>query len=235
MKTLKNIGLVLLASIALTSCSNDEETEIFRPSTGEWFALRNQAINSITQNFTMTAGTGSHTFTTAKGVQFTINSNCLTLAGNAINSGQIDIKYAEVFDPGTMLVTDKTTMGKLPNGDMAMIISGGEFYINATRNGQQLDITCPMQLTIPGSLTGGAQPGMSLWDGTIDAEGNLDWDEQEPTAGGPQGGVFNEGQGANAQYIAFLNDFGWTNVDRFYSDPRPKTTVLGQDRSGYNF
>lgn len=231
---IKKIGLVLLASIALTSCSNDEETEIFRPSTGEWFALRNEALSSITQNFTLTAGTGIQTFTSSKGVQIKINSNCFTLAGNAVTSGQIDLKYMEVFDPGTMLVTDKTTMGKLPNGDMAMIISGGEFYINATKNGQQLDITCPMQLTIPGALTGGAEPGMSLWDGTIDADGNLDWREQEPTPG-TQGGVFNEGQGANAQYIAFLNDFGWTNVDRFYSDPRPKTTVLAQVPTGYNF
>jgi hypothetical protein len=233
----RKIGLVVVASIALTSCSNDDpaSTEIFRPSTGEWYALRNEAMNSITQSFTMTAGTGVHTFTTTKGVQFTINSNCLTLAGNPISSGQIDIKYAEVFDPGTMIVTDKTTMGKLPNGDMAMIISGGEFYINATRNGAQLDITCPMQLIIPASLTGGADPGMTLWDGTIDPDGNLDWDEQEPLPGGPQGGVFTEGQGANAQYIAFLNDFGWTNVDRFYSDPRPKTTILAQVPSGYNF
>jgi hypothetical protein len=236
MKTLKNIGLVFLASIALTSCSNDDatSTEIFRPSNGEWYALRNEALNSITQSFTMTAGTGAHTFTTVKGVQFTINSDCLTEAGNAIATGQIDIKYAEVFDPGTMITTDKTTMGKLPNGDMAMIISGGEFYINATRNGQQLDITCPMQLIIPGSLTGGAEPGMSLWNGTIDDDGNLDWDEHEPNTN-TQGGVFNEGQGINAQYIAFLSDFGWTNVDRFYYDPRPKTTILVQAPTGYNF
>lgn len=234
---IKNIGLLFLASIALTSCTNDDgpENTIFRPSTGEWFALRNEALNNITQSFTLTAGTGAVTFTTAKGVQFTINGNCLTLNGNPVTSGQVAIEYAEVFDRGTMLVTDKTTMGKLPNGDMALIISGGEFYINAKQNGQQLDITCPMQLTIPASLTGGLETGMSLWDGTIDAEGNLDWDEQD-TAGAPQGnGVFGEGQGANAQYIAFLNDFGWTNVDRFYSDPRPKTTILVQVPTGYNF
>ncbi len=234
---IKNIGLLFLASIALTSCSNNDETstEIFRPSTGEWYALRNEALNGITQNFILNAGTGSNTFTSTNGVQITINGNCLTLNGNPITSGQIDIKYAEVFDPGTMLVTDKTTMGKLPNGDMAMIISGGEFYINATKNGQQLDITCPMQLIIPADLTGGLETGMSLWDGTIDAAGNLDWDEQDGTGGPQPNGVFGEGQGANAQYIAFLNDFGWTNVDRFYSDPRPKTTILAQVPSGYNF
>ena len=232
---IKNIGLLFLASIALTSCSNDESTSntIFRPSVGEWYAIKGKALNRITQNFTLTAGNGSITFTSTKGVQITINGNCLTLNGNPVTSGQIDIEYAEVFDPGTMLVTDKTTMGKLPNGDMALIISGGEFYINATKDGQQLDITCPMQLIIPASLTGGLETGMSLWDGTIDANGNLDWDEQDGPAGGQ--GVFGEGNGASAAYYAFLNDFGWTNVDKFYNDPRPKTSILAQAPSGYNF
>lgn len=236
MTTLKNIGLLFLASLAVTSCTNDEEFQAdqYRPSSGQWADLRTQALDNITQSFTLNAGTGPVTFTTTKGVQFTINGNCFTLNGNPVASGQIDIEYAEVFDRGTMMVTDKTTMGKLPNGDMALIISGGEFYINATLNGQQLDITCPMHLVIPTNLTGGLDTGMSLWDGTIDADGNTDWDEQDPV--GPQGnGVFGEGQGTTSVYHAFLNDFGWTNVDRFYSDPRPKTTLLVQAPTGYNF
>lgn len=235
MKNLKNIGLVFLATIALTSCNNDDETVMtdLPPSALEFKGLKDEALAAITQSFTMTAGTGAHTVTTAKGVQFTMNSDCLTLNGNPVTSGQIDIKYAEVFDAGTMLTTDKTTMGQLPNGDMALIISGGEFYINATKAGQQLDITCPMQLVIPAPLTGGLETGMSLWDGTIDEDGNLDWKGQGPIAG--QGGVFGEGEGANAAYYATLADFGWTNVDKFYNDPRPKTTILVSPPSGYNF
>lgn len=238
MNTFKNISLLLLATLSLNSCTNDETADNgpFRPSAAEFAALRDEAMDNITQQFTLTAGTGPVTFTTAKGVELTINSNCLTLNGNPVTSGQIDIELAEVFDRGTMLATDKTTMGRLPNGDMALIISGGEFYINGKQNGQQLDITCPMQLKIPAALTGGLQAGMTLWRGTTDDDGNLEWDQEQPGAGGPQGnGVFGEGQGANAVYYAFLNDFGWTNVDRFYSDPRPKTTILAQAPAGYDF
>lgn len=235
-KKINNIGLVLLATLALTSCStSNSSNEIIRPNTVEWNALRNTALDNITQNFTLTAGNGAMTFTSAKGVQITINGDCLTLNGNPVTSGQIDIEYAEVFDPGTMIVTDKTTMGRLPNGDMGLIISGGEFYINATKNGQQLNTTCNMQLMIPANLTGELQTGMSLWDGTIDDNGNLDWVEQDRNTTGGQGGVFGEGQGTNGVYFAFMNDFGWTNVDRFYSDPRPKTTILATVPTGYNF
>ena len=233
MKNIKNIGLVILASIAFTSCSTDNN-ENNVATAQEFAALKQDALNGISQTFTFNAEDGATTFTSAKGVQVTINGNCLTLNGNPVTSGQIEVKYAEVFDKGTMLVTDKTTMGKLPNGDMALIISGGEFYINATQNGQQLDITCPMQLIIPADLTGGLETGMSLWDGTIDDDGNLDWNQQDQNPAGGQG-VFGEGQGASAAYYAFLNDFGWTNVDRFYSDPRPKTTILAEAPTGYNF
>lgn len=231
--TFKNIAILFTAAIALTSCSPDG-TEIYRPSNGQWVMLRSNALNNIEQSFTLTAGNGAVTFTSEKGVEITINGNCLTLNGNPVTSGQVDIEYIEVFDKGTMLVTDKTTMGRMPNGDMALITSGGEFYINATQNGQQLDITCPMQLKIPADLTGGLETGMSLWDGTIDEHGNIDWDQQDQAAG-TQGGVFGEGQGASAAYYAFLNDFGWTNVDRFYSDPRPKTTILAEAPTGYDF
>jgi hypothetical protein len=235
MKTnFKNTAFVFLASLAIVSCSDDAGGNHI-PNAPEFDNLRQTALDNITQHFNLTAGAGAETFTTTKGVEVTINGNCLTLNGNPVTSGDVDIEYVEVFDKGTMLVTDKTTMGMLPNGDMALIISGGEFYINATQNGQQLDITCPMQLKIPADLTGGLETGMTLWDGTTDEDGNLDWREQDQNPAGTNGGVFGEGQGANAAYYAFLNDFGWTNVDRFYSDPRPKTTILAEAPAGYNF
>ena len=34
-------------------------------------------------------------------------------------------------------------------------------------------------------------------------------------------------------YYPLLNNFGWTNVDRFYSDPNPKTTILVSAPTGY--
>ena len=231
----KKISLLVLASIALTNCSNDDNNQNATqvPTAAAFNAIREDALNGITQTFTLDASAGSTTFTSLKGVQLTINGNCLTKNGNPV-TGNVTVEYKEIFDPGKMLVTDKTTMGKLPNGDMTLIVSGGEFYVNATQNGVQLDITCNFQLIIPSTLTGGADTSMALWDGTIDVDGNIDWEEQIDTPNG-QGGVFVEGTAPNAPYYAFFNAFGWTNVDRFYSDPRPRTTILAEAPSGYNF
>lgn len=235
MKTnFRKIGQFILAGIVLSSCSTNDDndtTEPYVPNASAFEALNEAALDS--QTFTFNAEDGATTFTTAKGVQLTINGNCLTENGNPV-TGQVVVEYSEVFDPGSMLVSDTPTMGELPNGDMALLISGGEFYINATRNGQQLDITCAMQLIIPANLTGGADNGMTLWDGRIDEDGNLEWAEQDENPNGA-GGVFVEQGTAGTVYYAYFNSFGWTNVDRFYSDPRPKTTILAEAPSGYNF
>ncbi|RKS26120.1 hypothetical protein CLV94_1174 [Flavobacterium endophyticum] len=229
MKTnFKKIGQLFLLGILVASCSknDDGDSPDYVPSASAFAALREGALD--TQTFTFNAEDGATTFTTANGVQFTINGNCLTQNGNPI-TGQVVVEYAELFNPGTMLVTNKPTMGRMPNGNMSLLISGGEFYINATKNGQQLAISCPMQVIIPANLTGGADTGMSLWDGTIDEDGNLEWDEQDRANG--ENSVFVEGP----NYYAYFSSFGWTNVDRFYSDPRPKTTILAEAPTGYNF
>jgi hypothetical protein len=35
-------------------------------------------------------------------------------------------------------------------------------------------------------------------------------------------------------YNIFRNQFGWTNIDRWYSDPRPKTTLFVDVPEGYD-
>ena len=231
MKNLKTIlGTLLMTAILFTSCSKNDEIDIILPPTADDFSnLKQDAIDALTQEFSFNAEDGSTTFTSDKGVEITINGNCLTLNGNSV-TGQVDIKYVELFEKGNMLTTNKPTMGVLPNGDKALLISGGEFLIEATQNGQALETSCTVQLIIPTNLTGDADNSMLLWEGRVDTKDNLAWDEVRDGAAGQGGGVFTEG----ASYYAFLNQFGWSNVDRFYNDPRPKTTILVGVPEGYD-
>ncbi|MBD3890268.1 hypothetical protein [Olleya marilimosa] len=235
MKNLKTIfGTLLMTLTLLTSCEtkddgdNDFNNAVDIATAQEFKNIKDIALANLTQNFSFNADDGNITLTSANGVQININGNCLTLNGNPI-TGQVQLEYVELFEKGNMLTTNKPTMGMLPNGDKTLLISGGEFFIEATQNGSALDTTCGLQLIIPASLTGGADPLMSLWEGEIDAEDNLTWDEVEDATG--QGGVFVEG----SEYYGLLQGFGWSNVDRFYSDPRPKTLIQVQAPIGYNF
>ena len=231
MKNLKNIGLVVLATLALTSCSKDDNNQNLLPSASEFGAVRQIAIDNRIQHFTMTAEAGIATFTSTNGVAITLNGNGLRKNGNPV-TGVVNIDYIELFNRGNMLVTNKPTMGVLPNGDKNLLISGGEFMIKATQGGVELTTVTAIDLVIPADLTGGIDDAMVLWTGNTDDVENLTWNQQNPAgATGPQAG--NIGFEQNAYNISFGN-FGWTNVDRFYSDPRPKTTLLSSIPTGYS-
>jgi hypothetical protein len=124
----------------------------------------------------------------------------------------------------------------MPDGKKSLLISGGEFFLKATQGGVELATTCNLNLVVPANLTDAADTsGMLLWAGDIADQDNLAWKRADNPAGG-QGGIDVGGQGAGGgqnYYVSFGN-FGWTNVDKFYSDPRPKTTILVDAPDGYD-
>ena len=230
----KKIGLLFLLVLSFVSCdTGDGDDNLVLPPSAEAFkGITEKGIKRNTQNFTATAGNGLITITSAKGVKLNINGDCLTKNGAAV-TGAIDIEYIELFDKGNMLVTNKPTMGITADGKKNLLISGGEFFIKATQGGVELKTSCTMNLMIPTALTDGLDNAMTLWTGVIDDKGDLAWrDANKPNADGTggKGGVQGEG---NNYYVTFGN-FGWTNVDRFYSDPRPKTTLLVDAPEGYD-
>lgn len=218
---------VLLAGL-FASCETTEavydpgETlpEFTAPTSQEFTDLQSQALEGVTQEFTfINDPAGTVQFMSESGVVISLYGSCLTVNGIPV-TGEVTLEYAEIFNTGSMVVTGMPTMGMMPDGDLAMLVSGGEFYVNATHNGQPVELACGFQLQIPASLTGGIDNAMTLWNGLVQEDGDVVWEEIEE-GNQEEGGVFTEG----GTYYAFVGNFGWTNVDRFYSDPRPKTTL----------
>lgn len=230
MKTnFRKIGLLIIAMTTFASCDNSdgEDIKLSPPTAAAFKSISEKGLKRNTQNFTMTAGNGVVTLTSAKGVKLYINGDCLTKNGNPV-TGQVDIEFVELFDKGNMLVTNKPTMGITADGKKNLLISGGEFFIKATQGGVELQTSCYMNMIVPTALTNGFDNLMTLWTGVIDEDGELAWKDGRGADG--KGGVQGEG---NNYYVTFGN-FGWTNVDRFYSDPRPKTTILVDVPEGYD-
>ena len=225
--------LVYLTFLFFTiGCSNNSVNNL--PTSSSFNNLKTEALNSLTQNFQFDVESGNVSFTSTKGVTISINGSSLSLNGNPVN-GLIDIKYIEIFDGGNMLVTGMHTMGIMPDGNRSMLISGGEFYINATKNGQQLQLNGSITLIIPTILTddNGGNADMKLWN-FVD---NFVWVQQGQEQVNNGQGVFLGGQNVgtvNYTYNAFVGSFGWTNVDIFYSNPNPKTTILASVPDGYD-
>lgn len=231
MKNLKiTLGTLLMTALVFTSCkTSDDMDPIIRPSSQEFANIKQLALDGKKQEFQFSADDGVTTLTSENGVSIIIDGSCLTLNGDAV-TGTVDLEYVELFEKGDMLTTNKPTMGVLPGGGKALLISGGEFLLEATQNGAELETNCNFQLIIPANLTGDEDNEMVLWEGNIDGEDNLEWNEVEDQGGANGGRVFAEG----GQYYAFGGNFGWTNVDKFYNDPRPKTTILVDVPEGYD-
>jgi hypothetical protein len=237
-KNLRTLGILAAGIITFASCTKDEGSTDVTPNTitpataASFIAIKEQGIKSNLQNFTITTGAGYVTLTSKSGVKLNINPDALTKNGVAV-TGDVKIEFIELFDKGRMLVTNKPTMGLMGDGNKSLLKSGGEFFIKATQGGVELKTTQPMNMMVPGNLTAKAPDSeMTFWEGdTTDAE-NLVWKRAVDTApnGGKPGQVGIEG---NNYYVSFGN-FGWTNVDKFYSDPRPRTTILATAPAGYN-
>lgn len=236
-RNLKQIGLLSSALITMTSCSkNDEPIEqvAVSPATAAQFAsVRETALQQLTQNFTATAGSGEVVLTSEKGVKIKINTNNLTKNGNPI-TGSFDIKYVEIFDKGHMLSTNKSTMGKMPDGiNQAIMKSGGEFYLNATQGGVQLatdNMIGTLKLEVPATLTGAVDSGMTFWTGVTTDPENIVWNRKD----GGQVGFNQVPTGATNGYNVTFGNFGWSNIDRLYNLPGVKTQILATAPTGYN-
>ena len=226
MKTFKTtFATLVLATLIFTSCEKDElqidpvdDTDVtYSPSAADFKNLREDALNDHRETAQFNAEDGI-VFTSDNGTELQIFGNCLSLNGDQV-TGQVDLEFIDLFDKASMLTTNKPTMG-FDGGDKRALQSGGEFFINVTQNGVDLDHNCTLSLKIPGALTGGPENDMTLWEGIEDANEDIAW--RENVADGTQeNAVFADGP----DYYAYFGSFGWTNVDRFYNDPRPKTTL----------
>lgn len=226
-------GTILLSAI---SCDNDNDVKPLPNIDGEAMLENFSAkVDELKQEFTINAADGG-TITGSQGTTITFYGNSFLTEDNTPVTGDVTIDLVEIFDKSDMLFTRKPTNGKKPDGSVGTLISGGEFFVNATQNGEQLKLEGGFFLTAPVENTGGADDGMFLFNGVENCEGNdcrLEWVQQEQARvevgqkDGATGGV-------QTAYMAFQSQFGWTNIDKWYSDPRPKTTIHADVPEGYD-
>ena len=232
---IKWILLILVHIIVLlTACEDEAEKPQIVPDGVALDAYIKTNIEDQKQTFTVDAATGGN-ITGSKGTVLQFSSNSFqTLSSEAV-TGMVDIKLIEVYSRTNMLLTDKPTTGKLDNGDHAMLISGGEFYVNATQNGNQLKLVSGYYIIAPTNNTGGAQEGMKVFNGVeecVDDDCNNVWVEVKDR--GMEVGQFQGTGGVFPAYFCYQQKFGWTNIDKWYSDPRPKTTIFVDAPEGYD-
>lgn len=243
-KIITNLVLAMLVLQINLSCSDDNNTNSTASdvATAESFKeLSSKAIESRKQTFSFKTEDGEQVFTSKAGVKIKINGNCLLKNGKSV-SGEVVLEYIELFKNADMLLTGRATMGKDKDGNLKLLVSGGAFYIQAYQGKEKLELNCPINLEIPSSLTGDSvDPAMVLWRGTITDNNNIVWEEKIVDANNQIGNILIDDIDGDPAipmneniYNVFFDQFGWTNVDKFYDYTGEKTTIKVTVPDEYN-
>lgn len=234
MKTTKRIFLTLLAvSLVATACKKDEPEDPTQPNpnpdpteeTPSAQALKDYFSNNKSdeiQYFTVDSE-NQITINGDKGTQLNIGANSFeTQSGDPV-TGSIDIEFIEIFDKADMIRLNKPTMGLQTNGDLAPLISGGEFKITASQNGSELSLKSGVMYNATVPAPDGVDPNMNVFYGN-GSNDTLVWEQADSG--------FINGQGS--EYDCYFNQIDWINLDYFMNDPNPQTVVEVELPSGFN-
>jgi hypothetical protein len=228
--TMKNTQY-LIAGLVLISfaCKKHEEVPPPAPDGAALIAFHHQNIEDATQNFSVNANSPIYIYG-EKGTTLFLAADALVDAAGDLVTGNVQVELIEIDKKSEMVLMNKATMGKV-GSNHATLVSQGEFYVSISQYGTELTLTSPMTLISP---IDGFDPNMRkfvniseeedlLWE--IAADSLLDEIEEDTTG---------EGGGWSVSYDILPGEWGWTNIDKFYYDPRPKTDIFAELPEGFD-
>jgi len=233
-RILKNV-MGLLVLVLFASCIDNNDSEVFEPQPdGEALAARfeNNRVNAV-QEFTLDASIGG-IITGTEGTKVTFQPNSFGLNGTPV-TGNVTVKLIEIYDKASMLLKDKSTLGRRANGDKEALKSAGEFFIEAIQGTNDLELLEMATITSRPVDFADLDGGMRVFRGD---DTNGDWVEADENEDGINDDVeIRDGQGADGEFATYnydIGDFGWTNLDRWYSFTGPKTELFIDVPDGFN-
>ncbi len=209
--------LVVLTIITLMSCNNnDDDSTSYTPSKAALTNLFNANFEDLKQTATFDASNTNFVFISTAGATLTIDGTSLRKGSDPV-TGNVDIEFYEIYDRGTMAITNKTTMG-YDGTDLVPLETGGEYLIKVKQGGEELKTVTGYTLSTPTSLTGGTKTNIENFTGTMNSNGDLTW-AQAPVS---EFWVTTNPD----KYNAFLSQFGWFNYDKLpVTGPRTSISV----------
>lgn len=246
---LKNIlGITFIAAITLTSCNKNDDNDInpiiIETPLPDGEALKEAFLSNRDEavQANIIDATAGGSIIGEQGTELVFNPNIFIDSNGDPVTGDVTIELIEVYKKADMLLMDMPTNGKRPNGDIETLVSGGEFFVNATQNGEDLQLNAAFMLVAP-AANNEFDNDMKLFNGREDdcdgagecseQDDDIVWEEDEQNGLEPRDGIGATG-GPAIGYSAFVSQFGWTNIDKWYSDPRPKTTIFVDLPEGYD-
>jgi hypothetical protein len=213
------LALVSAACLTFTGCKkNNDESPAPATTIKDFF----EKTEVKSQTFSINTDNGQSSITGEEGTKVTFPQNAFTTADGSPVTGTVSIELKEIYDKSDMVLSDRPTMS-----DGRLLISGGEIFIRATANGQELKLDTNTNILVELTPTTTVDTTMGLFTGSVDdsvfnwtpvdidttiAQDDSLWYVSDP-------GYYYD----PSHYVFAINTLGWINCDRFISEP---TTYL---------
>ncbi|WP_298314153.1 hypothetical protein [uncultured Aquimarina sp.] len=233
-----NFLLLGVSILLLTSCSSNDDNDIIAEQFLDGLELETEIIENreeALQTTILNAG-GSGEVYGAEGTILYFPANSFEDQNGDPVTGAVTIELIEIYDKAKMLLMKMPTNGKRPSGDVETLVSAGEFFINATQNGEQLQLVNDFMLFAPADEF---DEDMRIFNGQNnncdgdEMQCDIVWEEDEQGGLEPIQREGPNGQGVSG-YGGFISNFGWTNLDRWYNFEGPKTIAYADVPQGFD-
>lgn len=228
MKKMKILVTAMLGvTLAVVSCKKDEPNEpttdpTVNPSAQALGDFFRENTNNKVQTFTIDAENGG-SITGNEGTAINFSANSFEDQSGAIVSGDIDLEVIEIFSKAEMITMNKPTMANHPSGGLAPLISGGQFKITASQNGEELDLREGFNYYVNAPAPDGVDPNMEVFYGEDESD-TVVWNQADSSL------VFGQGN----EYMAYFDSLNWVNLDYFMNQQGQQTTVQVEVPQGFN-
>ena len=215
------IGGLVFISFA---CKKSDPVPPPAPDAAALIAFNSDNIEEATQNFSVNANSPIYIYG-EKGTSLYLAADALVDSEGNLVTGDVQVALIEIDKKSEMVLMNKATMGK-KGSNHTTLISQGEFYVSISQFGTELTLTSPMTLSTP---IDDYDPSMRKFVNISDEE-DLLWEMAADS-------ILNEGEdstGVALSYEILPGEWGWTNIDKFYSDPRPKTEIFAELPEGFD-
>ncbi|MBI1287493.1 MAG: hypothetical protein GC178_07925 [Flavobacteriales bacterium] len=174
-----------------------------------------------------------------QGVLVQISPNSFVDGQGNLVTEQVTVEFIALFDRTSLFMVGKNTQGMRSPGVVQTMVTGGEYYLNAFSESGQVFLNQDVVVKMATAYGGSGETDMRKFDGANDLNGNPIWemamDSLIPidtvTVDSMEGGNL---VGYVPVYSILENNWGWTNIDRWSSDPRPKTHLYVELPEGYD-
>ncbi|MGB0404138.1 MAG: hypothetical protein ACPGEG_08580 [Salibacteraceae bacterium] len=225
MKTISIFISAILLAYLFSACEKDNE-QILTKTSVESIAdfFKDNRVNN-TQIFTEDNNKIVR-ITGEQGTSIIFSPNSFETKNGDPVTGEIEIKLLEVYTKGDMILNDLPTVGRKKNGELAPLISGGQFNIQVSQNQEELKL---VKTAFVSTKDQELDDNMGIFEGE-ELNGQVTWIESTNNSiENCDTGIVKIGQ-----YCLNLNFLNWINCDFFNNDPRPKTQIAIELPSDFN-